>query len=133
MPIVVTAINFDNLAAGTDVTIQNNVFQNNFSQAVILDLYYTSGKIKASGNSGLKNGMNGMVIRGYVSGALTLDWQAEPKLPLILTYYTLSIQKEGTLTLSPGTLFKADQNISVYVYGGLTHRALLHNQLSLLH
>lgn len=110
---------FENVQAGSDITIQNNTFLNNFSQSVRLDFYYGGGKVTASGNVVTNNGVNGTVLYGQVSSPLTLNWQAESKMPLVITAYDFAVQPEGALTLSPGTLIKSAQYADLLLQGKL--------------
>lgn len=58
-------------------------------------------------------------MRGTVSSDLTLDWQAEQALPLIVNNYALTIREGASMTLTAGDIVKATKDAVIYVYGNL--------------
>lgn len=109
-------ITVDISSPSMSLTFEQNHFHHNHDAPIFLDMMNVGGQLIMRGNIVRDNDINGVAIRGSVTGALSLDWRSQQDFPLVLHYGDLTVERTGILNLSPNTIIKAGIPLA-YRYG----------------
>lgn len=89
----------------SDLVFNTNVIENNLNKAIGVDLVNAAGSVSLTNNSVNNNGMDGVGIKGIVSGSFTLNSLSQTNFPFILND-DLIVPAGSSLTLTPNTIIK---------------------------
>jgi hypothetical protein len=98
------------LISDTEITLVSNLFEQNGEHAVRLQIAEPgTGTLQVQGNSGSGNGTNGILLAASLQ---TATLAPNPNLPYVVDW--LIVEPGGTLTVQPGTVFKAARDVAGY-------------------